>query len=307
MENSTTLNPNKIKLYKVFKVLNNILKYGFLSILGIFIVFPFIYMIFTSFKGSWEFEKDASLGILRILPEKWTTDNYRSLIFRSLKSSNNFLVYYGNTLIVAFASTAFTLVTSVLAAFAFARCEFKGRDFVFSILLATMMIPGEIMVITNYQTVAIWGWLNSYSALIFVHGVSVFYIFYLKQTFQQIPNELFLAAKVDGYGYFAYLWRVMIPIAMPTIITILILALMGAWNAYVWPQLVASGLYKSIAGNHSMKLVSNGLMDMFTGEFADNKPARIAGSMLVTAPLFVFFLIFRKNIMSGISRSGIKG
>jgi len=167
------------------------------------------------------------------------------------------------------------------------------------------------MMITNYQTTMMLNWANTFAALILVHGVSVFYIFYLRQTFQQIPNELFLAAKVDGYGHFRYLWTCMIPIAMPTIVTITILSLMGAWNAYIWPTLVASGtnpVLESIGiKNHSMLLVSNGLMAQFTSEFKDNVPARITGSLFATVPLFVFFLIFRKYIMRGVSRSGIKG
>ena len=164
------------------------------------------------------------------------------------------------------------------------------------------------MVITNYQTVQALNWANTFASLIFVHGVSVFYIFYLRQTFSSIPNELFLAAKVDGYGHFRYLFRVMIPIAMPTIMTIAILSLMGAWNAYIWPNLVASGT-NPIIKNWSMLLVSNGLMSLFTNSETgvSEDTVRIAGSVIVTAPLFVFFLIFRKYIMRGVSRSGIKG
>ena len=172
--------------------------------------------------------------------------------------------------------------------------------------MATMMVPGEMMLITNYQTTMSLGWRNTFAALILVHGVSVFYIFYLRQTFQQIPNELFLAAKVDGYGHFQYLIKVMVPIAMPTIVTIMILSLMGAWNAYIWPNLVASG--KNPYFGNDMHLVSNGLMAKFqASEFASDDPAKICGSMFATVPLFIFFLIFRKYIMRGVSRSGIKG
>ena len=168
------------------------------------------------------------------------------------------------------------------------------------------MIPGEMMMITNFQTTMALNWKDTFAALILVHGVSVFYIFYLRQTFQQIPNELFLAAKVDGYGHFAYLWRCMIPIAMPTIVTIMILSLMGAWNAYIWPQLVASGT-NPVFGN-DMHLVSNGLMSKFqSSEFSSDDPAKITGSLFATIPLFIFFLVFRKYIMRGVSRSGIKG
>jgi len=228
-------------------------------------------------------------------------DNYRIV----LDSSNNFFVYYMNTIIVSVVSTAFTVVTAVLAAFAFARLEFKGKNVLFTIILATMMVPGEMMVITNFQTAATWGWQNTYAALIFVHGVSVFYIFYLRQTFQQIPNELFLAAKVDGYGHFRYLWRVMVPIGMPTVVTIIILSLMGSWNAFIWPNLIASGTNPTFG--HTMRLVSNGLMSLFQGEYSSEDTIKVAASMVITLPLFVFFLIFRKFIMRGVSRSGIKG
>ena len=204
-----------------------------------------------------------------------------------------------------------TAVTAVLAAFAFARLEFKGKNLLFTLLLATMMIPGEMMVITNYQTTIQLDWKYTFSALIFVHGVSVFYIYYLRQTFQQIPNELYLAAKVDGVTDIGYLFKVMIPIAMPTIMTIVILSLMGSWNSYIWPTLVANGNWlqgKGVNTNYDMRLVSNGLMSLFSSDIAKGQDAvKIAGSMVVTAPLFVFFIIFRKYIMRGVSRSGIKG
>ena len=166
------------------------------------------------------------------------------------------------------------------------------------------------MVITNYQTVSALQWKNTFAALIFVHGVSVFYIFYLRQTFQQIPNELYLAAKVDGVGDLGYLVKVMIPIAMPTVTTIIILSMMGSWNSYIWPNLVANGYWK-YNRNHSMKLVSNGLRDLFSSISGSGQPAsdtlKIAGSMIISIPLLIVFVLFRKYIMRGVSRSGIKG
>ena len=303
--------------YRAQKILTQVLLYAFLTIFGLFIVFPFFYMIVTSLKSEVLYDTEAARKIITLIPQfesvyalndqgafvrTWSLfDNYGIV----LDSSNNFFIYYMNTILVSVVSTAFTVVTAVLAAFAFARLEFKGKNVLFTIILATMMIPGEMMVITNFQTAATWGWQNTYAALIFVHGVSVFYIFYLRQTFQQIPNELFLAAKVDGYGHFRYLWRVMVPIGMPTIVTIIILSLMGSWNAYIWPNLIASGA-NPIFG-HTMKLVSNGLMALFQGEYTSDDTIKVAASMVITLPIFIFFLIFRKFIMSGISRSGIKG
>jgi multiple sugar transport system permease protein len=212
------------------------------------------------------YQYDTTFKIFNLIPSWWnenigksnyTLQNYMTIFTykNSITGEGiNFGLYYANTLYVAVVGTIFTLITTILASFAFARCEFKGKNLLFTILLATMMIPGEMMVITNYQTVASLSWKNTYAALIFVHGVSVFYIFYLKQTFQQIPNELFLAAKVDGYGHFQYLWKVMVPVAMPTIVTIAILSLMGAWNAYIWPNLVAPGKFHSLSSGWDMQL-----------------------------------------------------
>lgn len=294
----------QMRRYKAQKIITQVLLYGFLSIMGLFIVIPFLYMIITSFKSTDAYNLESQKGqlILWLNSSNFSFEQYGKVMGKS----GDFGHFYLNTIIVAVLSTAFTVVTSVLAAFAFARVEFKGKNLIFTILLGTMMIPGEMMMITNFQTTMALNWKDTYCALILVHGVSVFYIFYLRQTFQQIPNELFLAAKVDGYGHFAYLWRCMIPIAMPTIVTIMILSLMGAWNAYIWPQLVASGT-NPVFGN-DMHLVSNGLMSKFqSSEFSSDDPAKITGSLFATIPLFIFFLVFRKYIMRGVSRSGIKG
>lgn len=295
------------RLYKIRVIVLKVLVYLFLSLFALFMLAPFVIMVLGSFiegKAFENFEDTANFAYLGF--ENWTVANYQHIMASGAES---FPVYFLNTLIVAVSSTIVTVVTAVLAAFAFARLNFKGRDALFALLLATMMIPGEMMVITNYQTVAALDWKNTFAALIFVHGVSVFYIFYLRQTFQQIPNELYLAAKVDGVGDLGYLVKVMIPIAMPTITTIIILSMMGAWNSYIWPNLVANGYWKYI-GTHSMKLVSNGLRDMFAAG-AGGKPVadtiKIAGSMVISIPLLIVFIIFRKYIMRGVSRSGIKG
>ena len=256
----------QMKRYKAQKIITQVLLYGFLAIMGLFIIIPFYYMVITSFKSTDAYNKEVLNGQLNLLltNSNFSFEQYGKVIGKS----GDFGLFYANTIFVAVCSTAFTIVTSVLAAFAFARVDFKGKNAIFTVLLGTMMIPGEMMMITNFQTTMALSWKDTFAALIFVHGVSVFYIFYLRQTFQQIPNELFLAAKVDGYGHFAYLWKCMIPIAMPTIVTIMILSLMGAWNAYIWPQLVASGDHPWLkfpfeTGNHDMHLVSNGLMSKF--------------------------------------------
>lgn len=325
----------KVKEYKTARLIMQIITYTFLTIFAFFMLMPFIFMITVSIKGPLEYNEEIMSG-LRLFTKNPTFINFKVILDRNLgdkmtvqqleqilpadlvvnigKAGQNkysFAPYFINTLFVALTSTIFTVGTTVLASFAFARLEFKTKNALFAVLLATMMVPGEIMLITNYKTAEGMGLANTFSALIFVHGVSVFYIFYLRQTFQQIPNELFLASKVDGYGEFKYLWRVMIPIGMPTIVTITILNVMGSWNAYIWPTLIANGnhafLSQLLGYEYPARLVSNGLMKMFEGEFGSIDTVRIAGSMVVSAPLLLVFILFRKYIMRGVSRSGIKG
>lgn len=312
-------NDSELKKYKIKNIILKVLLYLFLTVFALFMLLPFVFMIVGSFIKSDAFDYFTTYADFSKLGfDNWTFNNYVKIFattyednLGNLVSRPSFAQYFLNTFIVAIGSTLVTVVTAVLAAFAFARLEFKGKELLFTLLLATMMIPGEMMVITNYQTTIALDWKFTFSALIFVHGVSVFYIFYLRQNFQQIPNELYLAAKVDGVSDVGYLLKVMVPIAMPTIMTIVILSLMGSWNSFVWPQLVANGNWKfmnSGSNKYDMRLVSNGLMSLFSSDVAKGEDSvKIAGSMVVTAPLFVFFLCFRKYIMRGVSRSGIKG
>ncbi len=306
------------RIYMTKKILGKIVVYLFLSIFALFLLAPFVLMIVGSFVNAKAFDTFTNTADFSQLGfANWGFSNYAE-VFKDTyvnnlgqtvsKSGNNFPVFFLNTFIVAVGSTTVTVVTAVLAAFAFARLEFKGKEAVFAVLLATMMIPGEMMVITNYMTVRQIGWMNTFAALILVHGVSVFYVFYLRQTFQQIPNELYLAAKVDGVSDIGYLWKVMIPIAMPTITTIIILSMMGSWNSFVWPNLVAPRTWK-YDSKHSMLLVSNGLRLLFSQNDGSGtqEAIKIAGSMVISIPLFIVFICFRKYIMKGVSRSGIKG
>ncbi len=305
---------SELRRFRTRLIIKKVLVYLFLTLFALFMLLPFVFMIVASFIQPDSFNKfalDADFSQLGF--QNWSFENY-SRIFADSYINNlgvptpraSFAQYFLNTFIVAVSSTLVTVITAVLASFAFARLEFKGKNLLFTLLLATMMIPGEMMIITNYQTTIELGWENTFSALIFVHGVSVFYIFYLRQTFQQIPNELYLAAKVDGVSDVGYLWKVMIPIAMPAIMTIVILSLMGSWNSFIWPTLIANGNHKG--SNYDMRLVSNGLMSLFSSDIAKGQDSvKIAGSMVVTAPLFIFFICFRKYIMRGVSRSGIKG
>ena len=265
--------------------------YLFLLAMALIVLFPFYWMIISSLKSLEEYR----LSIPTFWPKKLLLSNYVDA-FTTANLGRLFL----NTMYVGVVSTVASLVITVLTAFAFARLEFKGKELLFSGLLATMMIPGELFTITNYATVTELGWINSFKVLIIPFLVSVFYIFLLRQNFMQIPNELYLAAKVDGTSDLKYLWKVMIPLSLPTLISITILKMMGAWNSYIWPRLVAN--------DEAHRMITNGLRNAFTETTGDvNYPVQMAAVAIVSAPLFLVFIFLRKYIMSGVSRSGIKG
>ena len=269
-----------------------IMTYTFLLIMALIVLFPFYWMIISSLKTLDEYK----LTIPTLWPQTMDARNYLEAI-----EKGNLVKLFMNTLYVGLLSTLLSLIITVLSAFAFARLEFKGRDTLFTALLATMMIPGELFTITNYTTVSDLGWINTYTVLIVPFLVSVFYIYLLRQNFLQIPNELYLAAKVDGTSDLKYLWKVMIPLSLPTLISITILKMMGAWNSYIWPRLVAN--------KEEYRLITNGLRNAFTaaGEGDTDIPVQMAAVAIVSAPLFMVFLFLRKYIMAGVSRSGIKG
>ena len=273
------------------KSLAKIGTYTFLLIMALIVLFPFYWMIISSLKTLPEYRQ----AIPTFWPKQMMFSNY-SEAFTTANLGNLFM----NTLFVGLVSTILSLVITVLSAFAFARLEFKGKETLFGALLATMMIPGELFTITNYITVSELGWMNSFTALIVPFLVSVFYIYLLRQNFMQIPNELYLAAKVDGTTDLKYLWKVMIPLALPTLISITILKMMGAWNSYIWPKLVAN--------DKAHQMITNGLRNAFTDTSGQaNYPVQMAAVAIVSAPLFLVFLFLRKYIMFGVSRSGIKG
>ena len=265
--------------------------YAFLLLMALIVLFPFYWMIISSLKSLEEYR----LAVPTFWPKRMIMANYADAF-----TTANLGRLFVNTMIVGVISTLLSLVITVLSAFAFARLEFKGRETLFAMLLATMMIPGELFTITNYSTVTSFGWMNTYTVLIVPFLVSVFYIFLLRQNFLQIPNELYLAAKVDGCGDLKYLWKVMVPLSLPTLISITILKMMGAWNSYVWPRLVAN--------DEAHRLITNGLRNAFTDTTGDvNYPVQMAAVAIVSAPLFLVFIFLRKYIMAGVSRSGIKG
>ena len=276
---------------KVMKIVVTTAIYVFLILVAIAVLFPFYWMLNSSLKSLEEYR----LTVPTFFPKNVLLSNYVEAF-----NTANLGGLFVNTLFVGLVSTALSLVVTVLAAFAFARLEFKGKNILFAALLATMMIPGELFTITNYGTVNSFGWLNTFTVLIVPMLVSVFYIYLLRQNFLQIPNELYLAAKVDGTSDLKYLWRVMIPLALPTLISITILKMMGSWNAYIWPRLVAN--------DDAHRLITNGLRNSFTSTSGDvNYPVQMAAVALVSLPLFLVFIFLRKYIMKGVSRSGIKG
>jgi multiple sugar transport system permease protein len=278
---------------KVVKIAVKIMLYAFLITMGIIVLFPFYWMIISSLKTMDEYR----LAIPTLIPKYFDFRNYVD-VFTSKDLILGRLFF--NTLYVGIVSTALSLVITVLSAFAFARLEFKGKDALFALLLATMMIPGELFTITNYQTVNNFGWMKTYTVLIVPFLVSIFYIYLLKQNFMQVPNELYLAAKVDGTSDIKYLWKVMIPLALPTIISITILKMMGSWNSYMWPRLVAN--------DDAHRLITNGLRTAFTdASGVTDIPVQMAAVAVVSTPLFLVFIFLRKYIMKGVSRSGIKG
>ena len=276
---------------KIFKILGKTGTYAFLLIMALIVLFPFYWMIISSLKTLAEYRQ----AIPTFWPREVMWGNYVEA-FQTAKLGDLFM----HTLYVGVVSTIISLVITVLSAFAFARLEFKGKEMLFGALLATMMIPGELFTITNYITVNNLGWMHSFTALIVPFLVSVFYIYLLRQNFMQIPNELYLAAKVDGTSDLKYLWKVMIPLAMPTLISITILKMMGAWNSYIWPKLVAN--------DQAHQMITNDLRNAFTDTTGQaNYPVQMAAVAIVSAPLFLVFLCLRKYIMQGVSRSGIKG
>ena len=269
----------------------NVFIYAMLGFWALAVIFPFYWMLISSVKSLEEYK----FAVPTLFPQKILFSNYVEA-FTTASLGRLFL----NTLYVGLVSTLLSLVITVLSAFAFARLEFKGKNALFAALLATMMIPGELFTITNYVTVYNFKWMNSFTALIIPFLVSVFYIYLLRQNFLQIPNELYLAAKVDGTSDIKYLWKVMIPLSLPTLISITILKMMGAWNSYVWPRLVAN--------DDAHRLITNGLRNAFTESTGDvNIPVQMAAVAIVSFPLFLVFIFLRKYIMKGVSRSGIKG
>lgn len=274
---------------------NRILKtvtYTLLTFWAILVLFPFYWMVLTSVKSYGAYNSEWIPQLYTLSP---TLQNYRDA-FTAVPLAG----YFTNTIVFTVATTVLMLVVTVLAAFAFARLSFRGKDLAFTLFLSLMMIPTELVVITNYVTITNADLRNTFTGLILPSVTSVFYIYLLKENFSQIPDELYYAAKVDGTSDLKYLFKVLIPICKPTIVTITILKVIECWNSYVWPRLVTD--------DQAYFLVSNGIQEIRENGFGrENIPAMMAAVVVISIPLILLFLIFRKKIMAGVSKGGMKG
>ena len=266
--------------------------YLLLAVWAVIVLFPFYWMILSSFKSYGAYNSEY---IPQFFVKSPTFENYVSA-FTAVPLAKYFL----NTLIFTVATTAIMLVVIVPAAFAFARMNFRGKNLVFTLFLALMMIPNELVVITNFITITNLDLRNTFTGLILPSVTSVFYIYLLKENFEQIPDELYYAAKVDGTSDLKYLLRVTLPICGPTVVTVTILKVIECWNSYVWPRLITD--------DEAYFLVSNGIQEIRENGFGrENIPAMMAAVVVISVPLILLFLIFRKKIMAGVSRGGVKG
>ncbi len=269
-----------------------VLRYAALVIWAVIVLFPFYWMVLTSLKGYGAYNSEFIPKFFTLSP---TLKNYADA-FTAVALGR----YFANTVIFTLVTTFLMLLVTIPAAFAFARLEFKGKNAVFVLFLALMMIPTELVIITNFVTVTDLGLRNTFTGLILPSVTSVFYIYLLKENFGQVPVELYKAAKVDGTSDIKYLFKVLVPICRPTIVTITILKIIECWNSYVWPRLITD--------DDAYFLVSNGIQEIRENGFGrENIPAMMAAVVVISAPLVALFLVFRKKIMAGVARGGIKG
>ena len=266
--------------------------YTLLTLWALIVLFPFYWMLLSSVKSYSAYNGEYVPRFFTLSP---TLQNYVDAF-----TTVNLARYFTNTLLFTAATTAIMMVVIIFAAYAFARLDFPGKNLVFALFLSLMMIPGELVVITNFVTITNWGMRNTFWGLILPSVTSVFYIYLLKENFEQIPEELYKAAKVDGTSDLKYLFKVMLPISQPTVVTIVILKVIECWNSYVWPRLITD--------DEAYFLVSNGIQEIRENGFGrENIPAMMAGVVVISVPLIVLFLIFHKKIMAGVSRGGTKG
>ena len=280
------------KSAKAKGIVRNVVIYTLLILWAVMVLFPFYWMILTSVKSYSSYNSEYVPSFFTLSP---TMQNYIDAFTTVFLGR-----YLWNTLIFTVITTAIMLIVITLAAFAFARLEFRGKNIAFALFLSLMMIPNELVIITNFVTITNLDLRNSFLGLILPSVTSVFYIYLLRENFAQIPDELYYAAKVDGTSDLRYLRKVMIPICRPTLITIIILKVIECWNSYVWPRLITD--------DPNYYLVSNGIQEIRENGFGrENIPAMMAAVVVISLPLIVLFLIFRKKVMAGVSRGGTKG
>ena len=280
------------KKARIRKKTRNTVVYTLLGFWAVMVLFPFYWMVLTSFKSYAAYNSEFIPKLYTLSP---TLQNYRDA-FTAVPLAD----YFVNTIIFTLSTTALMLVVTILAAFAFARLEFRGKDLLFTAFLALMMIPNELVIITNFVTITDLDLRNTFTGLVLPSVTSVFYIYLLRENFAQVPSELYYAAKVDGTSDLKYLFKVLLPICKPTVVTITILKVIECWNSYVWPRLITDA--------QAYFLVSNGIQEIRENGFGrENIPAMMAAVVVISVPLIVLFLVFRKKIMEGVSRGGTKG
>ena len=274
------------------KTVWNTIIYILLALWAVIVLFPFYWMLLTSVKSYSSYNAEHIPSFFTLHP---TLQNYADA-FTAVPLGR----YLFNTLIFTVITTGVMMVVITLSAFAFARLEFRGKNLAFTLFLSLMMIPNELVIITNFVTITNLNMRNSFAGLILPSITSVFYIYLLKENFEQVPDELYRAAKVDGTSDLKYLCKVMIPICKPTMVTIAILKVIECWNSYVWPRLITD--------DQNYYLVSNGIQEIRENGFGrENIPAMMAAVVVISLPLIILFLIFRNKIMAGVSRGGTKG
>lgn len=273
-------------------LLKKICIHVFLAFWALVVLFPFYWMVLTSFKSYGSYNSEY---IPKLFVSSPTLENYISAF-----SEVNLAGYFGNTVLFTVITTGVMLFVTILASYAFARLKFKGKNIVFTLFLSLMMIPNELVVITNFVTITNWNLRNTFMGLILPSITSVFYIYLLKENFEQVPEELYKAAKVDGLSDWEYLWKVLLPVCSPTVVTITILKVIECWNSYVWPRLITD--------NEKYYLVSNGIQEIRENGFGrENIPAMMAAVVVISIPLIILFLLFHNKIMEGVKRGGTKG
>ncbi len=293
------------KKQKTLHILKTVFVYIFLTLCAVLAFLPFYWMIISSVKTEMEFRETTPT----FFPHSFKWANYSSVLNQSSGSTGSFWQILINTLTVGLISTTIGVVVTIVTAYALARMKFKGKNMLFGIMMATMMIPGEMYTITNYLTVSNWHWNNSFTVLILPFLVSVYYIYLLRNNFMQIPNSLYQAAKVDGLSDMGYLLKVMVPLTAPTLISITLLKFIGTWNSYIWPRLVNAPNWQMITNWVTRGFVDRG-GSLYNGYYSPSEPLstlKMAAVCLVSLPLFILFIFCRKYIMHGVSKSGTKG